>query len=536
MLGVRDKRRGAGAVVVLPHPSKRWQYNCHPNFNAKRQAVGSCEAASGFKIRDHWSRLYVEVRIALASVFQVRASDKERGRLARSGGMRARRPRSSVTLHTGGIAIRIALEMSQPTTRSDPYALWKNASYRQYSGSWFLITFSRRIEFVAVGFYLAELYDLKEASFALGLLGLVQALPVMLLAIPGGQLADRFNRLRVMTLSFSLGVVSAGGMLVVALLGGDIWWLFLLLAVGAIGWALGNPSRQALLPSLIPAELFSTGVAWSSSVFYVAFATGPVVGGVLVWAFHGMAPAFALVLLCRIVAMLGIVRIRYRPAEHSEQSLSWASVMAGIRFVWETPLILATITLDLFAVLLGGATYLIPVYATKILHVGSLGFGALQSADAVGAICMAMLLAHRRPMRRPGVTLLWAVVGFGVATIVFGLSEWFWLSLLMMFSIGALDNISVVVRHTLVQMLTPDEMRGRVSAVNGIFIVASNDLGGMESGFTARLFGPVASVVAGGVGTILVVLAAMRIWPQLLKIEPLDSIRPAAMEEPDRDV
>jgi len=442
-----------------------------------------------------------------------------------------------MTLHAEGGAIKMALKMPDITAKPDPYALWKSANYRYYAGSWFLITFSRRIEFVAVSFYLVKLYgDPKQESLLLGILGLVQALPVMLLSIPGGQLADRFNRLRVMTLSFSLGILSAAGLVAVALFVGDAtWWFYLLLAIGAVGWALGNPSRQAMLPSLISTELFPTGVAWNSSVFYIASVTGPIVGGAMVAMFDTMAPAFTLVLLCRIAAIAAISRIRYHSAIHTEQSISWKSVVAGIQFVWNTPLILATITLDLFAVLLGGVTYLLPVYAA-MLGVGAIGYGVLMSADMVGAICMAVLLAHRPPLRRAGVTLLWAVAGFGAATIVFGLSQWFWLSLLMMFLIGALDNISVVVRHTLVQMLTPDEMRGRVSAVNSIFIVASNDLGGMESGFTARLFGPVASVVAGGVGTILVVLAAMRIWPQILKIGSLDAIQPAAMDEPDRDV
>jgi len=244
------------------------------------------------------------------------------------------------------------------------------------------------------------------------------------------------------------------------------------------------------------------------------------------------AQAFAMVLVCRVIGVAAILLIRHQPPNHAEQSLSWENVVAGIRFVWNTKLILATITLDLFAVLLGGATYLLPVYADKILHVGAWGLGLLQSADAVGAIGMVMLLTHLPPLRRAGVALLWAVAGFGLATIVFGLSQWFWLSLAMMFLVGALDNISVVVRHTLVQMLTPDEMRGRVSAVNSVFIVASNDLGGLESGLTAWLFGPVISVVGGGVGTILVVLAAMRLWPQILKIGSLDAIRPAAAEEP----
>ena len=452
----------------------------------------------------------------------------------------------TMTLHAAGVAIRIAWEMSEPAPNHDPYALWRNASYRNYAGSWFLITFSRRVEFAGIALYLAKTLQtrMSEASLALAFLALTQALPIILLAIPAGQLADRFNRHRVMSISFSLGIVSSLGILATILLDGSIAWIYLMFALAAVGWALGGPSRQAMLVQMIPTELFSTGVAWNSSVFYIANVTGPVVGGGMMAAFAfltpwtSMAPLFGLVVCCRIVAMVGIIRMRYRPESHAgpSLSLSWENVLAGVRYVWSTKMILATITLDLFAVLLGGATYLVPIYATSILGVGPLGFGVLQAADAIGAICMAVMLAHRPPLRRAGVTLLWAVAGFGVATIVFGLSQWFWLSLLMMLLIGALDNISVVVRHTLVQMLTPDEMRGRVSAVNGVFITASNDLGGLESGLTAWLFGPVASVVAGGVGTILVVLAAMRLWPQLLPIGSLGSIRPAAMEEPDRDM
>jgi MFS family permease len=425
--------------------------------------------------------------------------------------------------------------IDQPA-KPDPYVLWRNPNYRHYAGSWFLITLSRRIELFAITYYLAKLFHARQASLATALFAMVLALPVILLAIPGGQLADRFSRHRVMMLSFSLGIVAAAGLVIVAFLHGPIWWYYPLAAVEAVGWALGNPSRQAMLPSLIPTGLFSRGVAWNSTVFYVAIVTGPVVGGYMIGSSRTLLPAFVLVLFCRILAILAISRIQYQPTVHSGQSMSWESVVAGIRFVWGTQLILATITLDLFAVLLGGATYLVPIYAKNILHVEAFGLSVLLAADAVGAICMAVLLAHRPPLRRAGVTLLWAVAGFGVATIVFGLSKWYWLSLLMMFMIGALDNISVVVRHTLVQMLTPDNMRGRVSAVNGIFIVASNELGGVESGLVSWALGPVTSVVAGGVGTILVVLASMQIWPQILKLGSLASIRPAAEEEPDRDV
>ena len=359
----------------------------------------------------------------------------------------------------------------------------------------------------------------------------------MLLFIPGGHLADRFDRRLVTVLSYLLGVASSAGLLALAILHGPIAWIFVLLTVGAMGWALGGPARQAILPHLVPSELFSNAVAWNSSAFYVASVTGPIAGGFILdqFAGRGLAYSFVVVLLCRLVAVAAMALIPSQPVNRAEQSVSWESVVAGIRFVWRTKLILATITLDLFAVLLGGATYLLPIYAKEILHVGARGFGFLQSADAIGAIFMLVFLAHRPPLRRPGVTLLWAVAGYGAATAVFGLSQWFWLSLLMMFLVGALDNISVVVRHTLVQMLTPDEMRGRVSAVNGVFIVASNDLGGLESGLTAGLFGPVWSVVGGGIGAILVVLGVTCLWPQIRKIGPLDSIQPASPTETDRE-
>jgi MFS family permease len=344
----------------------------------------------------------------------------------------------------------------------------------------------------------------------------------------------------VVVIMLGLGTLSVAGLLTAALLNASPPWIFLMLGIGAIGQALGSPSRAALLPQLVPAEIFSKAVAWNSSVFSISLVTGPVVGGFVmelsqIPAVHSVenpAPALALALACRMVALGAMTLVRHRQAEREPTTVSWETVAAGVRFVWRTKVILATITLDLFAVLLGGATYLLPIYAVHILHVGSAGLGFLRASDAVGAICMAMLLAHMPPLPRAGAAMLWAVAGYGLATMIFGLSQWFWLSMLMMFLVGALDNISVVVRHTLVQMLTPDEMRGRVSAVNGVFIVASNDIGGLESGLTAWLFGPVISVVGGGVGTILVVLAAMRLWPQLLGLGSLNAIRPASTEEP----
>ncbi len=402
------------------------------------------------------------------------------------------------------------------------------------------MTFSKQIETLAISVYFVSIFSQEDAPLALGALGLVQALPVMLLAIAAGHLADRFDRRRLVTSMFGLSALAAAGMLVVTMYGGSVPWIFALLALDAVGHALGNPSRAALLPHLVPTEAFANAVAWNSSVFYIAVVTGPAVGGCLMALaknpatplVENPAPAIAVVVACRLAAVTAMALVRHRSVERSPETASWQNVAAGIRFVWRSKLILATITLDLFAVLLGGATYLLPIFAKDILHVGSVGLGMLRSADAVGAVCMAVLLAHLPPLRRAGAAMLWAVAGFGAATIVFGFSKWFWLSMAMMFLVGALDNISVVVRHTLVQMLTPDKMRGRVSAVNGVFIVASNDLGGLESGLAAWFLGPVAAVVAGGVGTILVVLGVARRWPELLRIGSLADIRPAAAEEP----
>jgi MFS family permease len=409
---------------------------------------------------------------------------------------------------------------------SDPYAAWRSSSFRLYALGWFLLTFGRQIETVAIGVYL---WNLTHDPLALGWLGLIQALPVMLLALPAGQLADRFDRRRVMMVMLAVGTCVSVGLALAVRQTMPLGWFYLLLALDASTAAAGGPARAALLPQILPADQFTNAVTWSSSIFQIASMTGPAVGGLVIGTENHIAAALGVVVACRLGSLLAIAGVRLRPQKHDRAAISWRNLVAGIRFVWHSKLILATITLDLFAVLLGGATYLLPIYAEEILHVGAQGLGFLRSAEAVGAISMAVLLAHLPPMRRAGRTMLLAVAGFGVATIVFGVSTWFWLSLAMMFLIGALDNISVVVRHTLVQMLAPDAMRGRVSAVNSVFIVSSNDLGGMESGVLARLFGPVAAVVIGGVGAIVVVLTWARMWPEILGIGRLTDVRPAEL-------
>ena len=404
----------------------------------------------------------------------------------------------------------------------DAYAVWRNADYRLYAAGWFLMAFGKMVETVAVG---VHVYDQTRSALYLGLIGLVQALPVIVLAIAGGQIADRLDRRRVLMLMLGLSTLVSIGLAAATWYEAPTGWLYLLLGLGAVFQALGSPSRAALLPQIVGPEVFTNAVTWNSSVFQVASVTGPAIGGILL-GLCDASTAFVLVAFCRLLAFGAITGVRCRPIARATESVSWHSLAAGIRFVWKTKLILATITLDLFAVLFGGATYLFPVFCRDLLGVGDDAVGYLRAADAAGAIAMAVLLAHLPPMRRAGRTMLWAVAGFGAATVIFGLSRSFWLSMAAMFVVGALDNISVVVRHTLVQMLTPDAMRGRVSAVNGVFIVASNDLGGLESGLTAWVFDPVISVVGGGIATILVVIGAARLWPEVLSIGSLHEIRP----------
>ena len=419
-------------------------------------------------------------------------------------------------------------------TPPDTYAAWRNRDFRRYAASWFLLMFSKLVETVAVAVYVYE--QTEQDPLALGMVGAVQGLPVILLSIAGGQIADRFDRRRVVTLTLLLSTLVCTGLLTLSLMEDSIQKPYLvpaiytLLGIGAVGMALGGPSRAALLPQLVEPELLTNAITWNSTVFQIACMTGPAVGGLVLDAF-GPPAAFGLAVGCRVASVLALAGVRCRQSAARGQSISWESLAAGLRFVWGNKMILATMTLDLLAVLIGGLTYLLPIFAINILDVGKSGLGFLRSAEAVGAVCMAILIAHLPPMRRAGRTMLWAVAGFGAATMVFGFSESFWLSMAMMFLIGAFDNISVVVRHTLVQMLTPDAMRGRVSAVNNVFIVASNDLGGLESGVAAKLFGPVIAVVAGGIGTLLVVLSAAWKWPDLLRLGSLQSLKPIELAE-----
>jgi MFS family permease len=312
--------------------------------------------------------------------------------------------------------------------------------------------------------------------------------------------------------------------------GGPLWAMYVCLTLVGVTRAFQQPSKAALLPLIVPRTRFTNAVTWSTGGFHLAAILGPALGGLLIaWTGRAWIVYFLdAVLACLFLSALWRISTPHQQRMQSEPG--WQALVVGLRFVYLTRVMFAALTLDMFAVLLGGATTLLPVYAEDILRVGPSGFGWMRAMPALGALLMSFVIAHLPPMQKAGRALLWSVVGFGVATVVFGVSRNFGLSLLTLFLIGAVDNISVVIRHTLVQMLTPDEMRGRVSAVNSMFIGASNELGGFESGLVAEYTSPTFSVVSGGIGTLIVVTAVALRFPELVIYGPLTG-QPRALAE-----
>ena len=364
-----------------------------------------------------------------------------------------------------------------------------------------------------------EIYQRTGEALSLGLVGLAQALPLMVLALPAGLLADRYERRRLSIISLLGMTVTSLALAAFSLTEGPVSWMYALLFLDACAMTVGRPARTALLPQLVPAEVFPNAVTWNTSLMHIASVVGPALGGFVIAV--SVSSAYFVAAAGSLWLAFILSRIQFRPVEERPEPANWQTLVAGIRFVWDKRILFTLMALDLFAVLLGGAVYLLPIFAEDILLVGATGFGYLRAAPAVGAFCMAVSMIYLPPMKRAGRSLLLAVAGFGVATIIFGFSQSFVLSWAMLFFTGALDNISMVVRQTLTQLLTPDRMRGRVSAVSGIFIGASNELGGFESGMVAHWLGPVISVVSGGIGTILVVAGAAALSPQLLRLGAL---------------
>jgi MFS family permease len=418
----------------------------------------------------------------------------------------------------------------------DPYEALRFPDFRLLAIARFIATLGEQMVSFAIGWHL---YDLTHSTLALGLVGLVQVAPIVLLSLPAGHIADRYERRRVILIFQLLLSASSLGLAVLSYTHGTLVLIYGCLLLIGIGRAFTNPAAAALVSQTVPVSSFSNAATWNSTSWQLAAVMGPALGGVIVAWRQSATLVYALNVCAGLIAFGMILMIRSRQAKRARETTSFKSLAAGVGFVWRTKIILAAITLDMFAVLLGGATALLPAFAKDILLVDAGGLGLLRAAPSAGAVLMAFLIAHLPPFKHAGRALLLAVSGFGVATIIFGLSTSFVLSLLMLFLLGAFDNISVVIRGTLLLVRTPDEMRGRISAVNSVFLGASNELGEFESGTAAdllgRVFGPLAgtalAVVGGGIGTLIVVAAVAIIWPELRLMGSLNETVPIDGEE-----
>lgn len=409
----------------------------------------------------------------------------------------------------------------------DAYAALRVPEFRRFWIGNFLAILGSQMQFVAIGW---DIYERTGQTLQLGLVGLVQVIPVVLLALPAGQVIDRLDRRHVIIAALVAMMACSLALAGIAWQQADYRWIYVCLFVNGVARAFLQPAKSALLPLIVPRSRFANAVTWGTSGFQLATVMGPALGGRLIAWTAGALGVYALDAALSLAFAAAVFSLRPRSPASSQERVSLRSLLAGAAFVWRTKLILGAISLDMFAVLLGGATALLPVYAKDILLAGAVGLGSLRAAPGLGALLTSYILTHRPPLQRAGATLLWAVVGFGAATVVFGLSRSFWLAWGALFLAGAFDMVSVVIRHTLIQLWTPDAMRGRVSAINGTFISVSNELGEFESGTVAAFFeqpedpafGPTVSVVSGGLGTILIVLLAAWLFPALRRHGRLD--------------
>ncbi len=386
-----------------------------------------------------------------------------------------------------------------------------------------LSVLSLEMQSVAVGW---QVYEITKRPLDLGLVGLAQFLPGILLFLVSGHAADRVDRRKVLTLCYG-GFALCSGLLLHTTLRGvhSVNPIYVVLVLVGVVRSFYGPAAQALMPQLVPEQHFPNAVAWGATTARTATILGPALGGAVYAFFRGPTAVYAIAMAASVAAAVAMLPIKPQTKPRPRAQLSLTTLLAGFHYTWRQKLILGSISLDLFAVLLGGAVALLPVYARDILKTGPWGLGLLRSAPAVGAAAMAVLLAHRPLRSRAGATMLWCVAGFGAFTILFGISRSFVLSLVSLLLVGATDMVSVIVRSTLVQLGTPDEMRGRVSAVYVLFIGASNEFGQFESGLTAQWFGTVPAVVLGGIGALLVTALWAWRFPELRHADQLTTIQ-----------
>jgi MFS family permease len=413
--------------------------------------------------------------------------------------------------------------MPQPENPGSGIAVFRFQNFRLFQVARFCVVLATEMQSVAVGW---QIYETTRRPLDLGLVGLAQFLPAILLFLLSGHVVDRFNRRNILVLCYCGFAACSTLLLVVAFRAPrSIGLIYAVLVLLGIVRSLNGPASRAILPQLVPEDHFPSAVAWASSVFQTATILGPAVGGIAYAAFHGPTAVYTTAAVVSTVAVLATLRIKSSVKPRPREPVNLDTVLAGFKYIWREKIILGSISLDLFAVLLGGAVALLPVFAQEILKTGPWGLGLLRSAPAVGAASMALFLAYRPLRRKAGRSMLWCVAGFGVCTVLFGISHNLALSLAALVLVGATDMVSVIVRGTLIQVATPDEMRGRVNAVDMIFIGASNEFGQFESGLTAHWFGTVPAVVLGGIGTLVVTALWAWAFPELRNADRLTDLR-----------
>jgi MFS family permease len=402
--------------------------------------------------------------------------------------------------------------------KQDPYAALRHRDFRFFLAGKFLLTVALQMQATVAAWLI---YQQTKDPLSLGLIGLSEAVPALGLALPGGILADRFDRRMIMLASSTL-MLTASLAFVYFILGGSAllsaWPAYMLIFVIGLARGLFVPAQSALWGKLLPSTHYVNGSVWNSSLWQIGAVSGPAVGG-LCYAWIGAGHTMILVCLLIGLALLSYMAMNGRKTERSSKAESvMESLESGLRFFFGHKLLLSAVTLDLVAVLFGGAVALLPAFADEVLHCGPEGLGYLRAAPALGAVMMGLYLAFRPPAKKAGILMMWCIAGFGCCMIGFALSEAFWLSMALLVMSGMFDNVSVIIRSTILQSHTPDEMRGRVSAVNSLFVGSSNEIGAFESGLAAKLFGLVPSVVGGGIITIASVIITSRLSPSLRKL------------------
>jgi len=414
--------------------------------------------------------------------------------------------------------------------RNDPYAALRIKEFRFFVFSRFIITVAMQMQSVIVGL---QIYEMTKDAFSLGLIGLAEAVPFLSMALFAGHIADIFNRKKLIMISLLLFFVCSLTLLSFTLNLSSVLILFgttpiyIIIAISGLARSVIYPSQIALMSQIVPRELYPNSSTWNSTAWHVAAVTGPALGG-LICAFWGFTSSYCTVIVLIFIGFILYFGIKNKtiPVKEKKETLI-QSLSTGIRFVFKNQIVLGALSLDMFAVLFGGAIAMLPIFAAEVLHTGRYGFGFLRAAPAAGAVIMSMILAFHPPIKRSGMKLLSCVAGFGVCIILFAISTNFYLSLALLVMSGMFDNVSYVLRQMIIQLYTPDNMRGRVAAVNSIFVGSSNEIGSFESGLAARIMRLIPSVIFGGSMTLLIVGFTSKVSPKLRKMDLREKLKEA---------